>query len=118
LFEQGTNRYLREVVSTLKDNLNTDTEGFTEDELIQNALEAAKGALDVDLQRATALVNTLDTVNSMTKNMLLDVSRMSQSNINNRSTIALLMLFKLSTYIFSDVSALRRAAKLPYFLAL
>ena len=94
LFEQGTNRYLREVVSTLKDNLNTDTEGFTEDELIQNALEAAKGALDVDLQRATALVNTLDTVNSMTKNMLLDVSRMSQSNINNRSTIALLMLYK------------------------
>ena len=94
LFEQGTNRYLREVVSTLKDNLNVDTESFTEDQLIQNALEAAKGALEVDLQRATALVNTLDNVNSMTKNMLLDVSRISQTNINNRSTIALLMLYK------------------------
>lgn len=94
IFEQGTNRYIREVVSTLRDHLNTDTEGFTENELIQNALDAAKGALDVDLQRATALVNTLDNVNSMTKNMLLDVSRISQSNINNRSTIALLMLYK------------------------
>ena len=94
IFEKGTNRYIREVVSTLRDHLNTDTEGFTENELIQNALDAAKGALDVDLQRATALVNTLDNVNSMTKNMLLDVSRISQSNINNRSTIALLMLYK------------------------
>jgi LysM repeat protein len=94
LFEQGTNRYLREVVSTLKDNLNVDTESFTEDQLIQNALDAAKDALEVDLQRATALVNTLDNINSMTKNMLLDVSRISQTNINNRSTIALLMLYK------------------------
>jgi hypothetical protein len=94
LFEQGTNRYLREVVSTLKDNLNVDTESFTEDEMIQNALDAAKGALDVDLQRAVALVNTLDNINSMTQNMLLDVSRMSNTNINNRSTIALLMLYK------------------------
>ena len=94
LFEKGTNRYLREVVSTLKDNLNVDTESFTEDEMIQNALDAAKGALDVDLQRAVALVNTLDNINSMTQNMLLDVSRMSNTNINNRSTIALLMLYK------------------------
>ena len=62
LFEKGTNRYLREVVSTLKDNLNVDTESFTEDEMIQNALDAAKGALDVDLQRAVALVNTLDNI--------------------------------------------------------
>lgn len=94
IFEKGTNRYIREVVSTLKGHLNTDTEGFTEDELIQNAIDAAKGALNEDLQRATALVNTLDSINSMTKNMLLDVSRLSQSNINNRSTIALLMLYK------------------------
>ena len=94
LFEKGTNRYLREVVSTLRDNLNTNTEGFTEDEMIQNAIDAAKDNLEVDLQRAISLVNTLDNVNSMTKNMLLDVSRLSQTNINNRSTIALLMLYK------------------------
>jgi LysM repeat protein len=94
IFEKGTNRYIREVVSTLRDHLNTDTEGFTENELIQNALDAAKEAQEVDLQRATALVNTIDNINSMTKNMLLDVSRLGQSNINSRSTIALLMLYK------------------------
>ena len=94
IFEKGTNRYIREVVSTLRDHLNTDTEGFTENELIQNALDAAKESQEVDLQRATALVNTIDNINSMTKNMLLDVSRISQSNINSRSTIALLMLYK------------------------
>ena len=94
IFEKGTNRYIREVVSTLKDNLNTDTENFTENELIQNALDAAKKELDVDLQRAIALVNSLDNINSMTKNMLLDISRISKSNINNTSSITLLMLYK------------------------
>jgi len=94
LFEKGTNRYLRDVVRTLKDNLNTDTEGLSENEIIQNALDAAKKELDVDLQRATALVNSLDTINSMTKNMLSDISKIGASNINNRSTIALLMLYK------------------------
>jgi LysM repeat protein len=94
LFEKGTNRYLRDVVRTLKDNLNTDTEGLSENQIIQNALDAAKKELDVDLQRATALVNSLDTVNSMTKNMLSDISKIGGSNINNRSTIALLMLYK------------------------
>jgi LysM repeat protein len=94
LFEKGTNRYLRDVVKNLKGNLNQDTEGFSEDQLIQNALDAANIELDVDLQRATSLVNSLDTINSMTKNMLLDISRISSTNINNRSTIALLMLYK------------------------
>jgi LysM repeat protein len=94
IFEKGTNRYIREVVSTLKENLNTDTENFTENELIQNALDAAKKELDVDLQRAVALVNSLDNINSMTKNMLLDISRISKSNINNTSSITLLMLYK------------------------
>ena len=94
LFEKGTNRYLKDVVRTLKDNLNTDTEGLSENEIIQNALDAAKKELDVDLQRATALVNSLDNINSMTKNMLGDISKIGASNINNRSTIALLMLYK------------------------
>ena len=94
LFEKGTNRYLREVVRNLKDNLNTETEGLSENELIQNAIDAAREELDVDLQRATSLVNSLDNINSMTKNMLLDISKLASTNINNRSTIALLMLYK------------------------
>jgi LysM repeat protein len=94
LFEKGTNRYLRDVVRNLKDNLNTNTEGFSENELIQNAIDAARTELDVDLQRATALVNSLDTINSMTKNMLMDISKLGGTNINSRSTIALLMLYK------------------------
>jgi len=94
LFEKGTNRYIREVVRTLRENLDANIEGVSENELIQNALDTAKEELDVDLQRATALVNTLDTINSMTKNMLLDISKLSGTNINSRSTIALLMLYK------------------------
>lgn len=94
LFQKGTNRYLREVVSNLKNNLDTNVEGKSENELIQNALDAAKEEMDVDLQRAMALVNSLDNVNSMTKNMLLDISRINNSNISSRSTIALLMLYK------------------------
>ena len=94
LFQKGTNRYLREVVSNLKNNLDTNIEGKSEDELIQNALDAARVEMDVDLQRAMALVNSLDNINGMTKNMLLDISRINNSNINNRSTIALMMLYK------------------------
>lgn len=94
LFQKGTNRYLREVVSNLKNNLDTNIEGKSENELIQNALDAANKELDVDLQRAMALVNSLDNINSMTKNMLLDISRINNSNISSRSTIALLMLYK------------------------
>lgn len=94
LFQKGTTRYLREVTSTLKDYLNTDVEEFDENEKIQNALDAVKESLDADLQRATALVNTLDTTNSMLKNMLSNINKINKSNINNRSTIALLMLYK------------------------
>ncbi len=94
LFQKGTTRYLREVNSTLKDYLNTDTEGFDENEKIQNALDAAKESLEADLQRSTALVNTLDTTNSMLKNMLSNISQINKSDINNRSTVALLMLYK------------------------
>lgn len=97
LFQKGTNRYLREVISTLKNNLDTKTEDKSENELIQNAIDAAKEELDVDLQRAMSLVNSLDTVNSMTKNMLLDISRINNSNITSRSTIALLMLYKANS---------------------
>jgi LysM repeat protein len=94
IFEKGTNRYIRDVVRTLRENLDANIEGKSENELIQNALDSAKEELDVDLQRATALVNSLDTINSMTKNMLLDISKLAKANINNRSTIALLMLYK------------------------
>jgi LysM repeat protein len=94
LFQKGTTRYLREVTNTLKDYLNTEVEGFDENEKIQNALDAAKESLDADLQRATALVNTLDTTNSMLKNMLSNISKINKANINNRSTVALLMLYK------------------------
>ena len=94
MFDKGTNSYMRSLLRTLRDNLNNNTEGVSEDQLIQNALDVAKENLEEDLQRATALVNSLDNINSMTKNMLLDISRISQSNINNRSTIALLMLYK------------------------
>jgi LysM repeat protein len=94
LFQKGTTRYLREVTNTLKDYLNTDVEEFDENEKIQNAIDAAKESLDADLQRATALVNTLDTTNSMLKNMLSNINKINKSNINSRSTIALLMLYK------------------------
>ena len=94
LFQKGTTRYLREVTGTLKDYLDTNIDEFDENEKIQNALDAAKESLEADLQKATALVNTLDTTNSMLKNMLSDISRINKKNINNRSTIALLMLYK------------------------
>ncbi len=94
LFQKGTTRYLREVDSTLKGFLNTDVEEFDENEKIQNAIDAAKLSLESDLQKATALVNTLDTTNSMLKNMLTDIAKINNSNINSRSTIALLMLYK------------------------
>ena len=94
LFEKGTNRYLPEVISSLGQNLNLKQENQSENELIQNAIDAADKELNVDLQRATALVNSLDNINSMTKNMLMDISRLATSNINSRSTIALLMLYK------------------------
>lgn len=94
IFQKGTTRYLRSVVSNLKGHLNTEIEEMSEDEKIQNALDAAKESLDADLQRATALVNNLDTVNSMIKNMLSDISKINKTNINSRSTVALLMLYK------------------------
>jgi LysM repeat protein len=94
LFEKGTNRYIREVLRTLRDNLDSNIEDQAQNQLIQNALDTAREEMDVDLERATALVNSLDTINSMTKNMLLDISKLSGTNINNRSTIALLMLYK------------------------
>jgi LysM repeat protein len=94
IFQKGTTRYLRETIKTLGHHLNTDIQEMSEDEKIQNAIDATKEKLEADLNRATALVNTLDTANSMLKNMLADVSKINKSNINNRSTIALLMLYK------------------------
>ena len=94
LFQKGTNRFLPEVLRTLKENLDSKAENYSNNELIQNAIDTAREELDVDLQRATSLVNSLDNVNSMTKNMLLDISRLGATNINNRSSIALLVLYK------------------------
>jgi len=97
MFQKGTDNYMRSLLRTLKDNLNNNTNNVPEDELIQNALDAAKEELDDNLQRAMSLVNSLDTINSMTKNMLMDISKLSQTNINNRSTIGLLMLYKANS---------------------
>ena len=94
LFQKGTKRYIRDVVSGLKDYLNTNVEELTEDELIQNALDGLKEQLDADLQKAIALVNNLDTINSMIKNMLTDIAKIDKQNINSRSTVALLMLYR------------------------
>jgi hypothetical protein len=94
IFRKGTNRYLPEVQSNLRDYLNTDIEGLSEDELIQNALQAAQSQNEAELQKATALVNNLDVVNIMLKNMLSDISKINKTNINSRSSIALLMTYK------------------------
>ena len=94
IFQKGTTRYIRDITNSLKDYLDTNVENLNEDEKIEKALEALKESLEDDLQKAVALINTLDTTNSMLKNMLDNISQINKSNISSRSTVALLMLYK------------------------
>jgi len=94
LFRKGTSEYLPGIQRTLRDYLE-DLSKPNVNELIENAINAEERRIKEDNARATALVTSLDTINTTVDNILKDLRKIENlPNLNSRSVIGLLGLYK------------------------
>ena len=102
LFRKGTSEYLPGVQRTLKDYLE-DLSKPDIDALIENAINAEEKRLKEDTARATALIISLDTLNTTAKNVLNDLRKIEKlPNLNSRSVIGMLGLYQELSYGWFD----------------
>jgi LysM repeat protein len=96
LFQKGTTKFLGAIKQSLKDHMDFgEIDNNTEDEKIQQALDAEERRIADINNKSISLINSFDTINTMSKNMLKDLAKISsEPGLNNRHTIGLMMLYK------------------------
>ena len=96
LFEKGTTQFLTGIRSSLADYMDFEQiKDQTEDEKVLEALDAEERRVADLKNKSVALVNSFDTMNSISKNMLKDLSKISNDpSINSRHIIGMMILYK------------------------
>jgi len=104
LLKEGTTELLPAIAESLRsyqDILVSDK--LNSSQIIDNALDAEGKRLDEMRNRAIALVNSLDKINSISQNMMKDLSKIYlEKNINARNTIGLVNLYKNNAYAWQN----------------
>lgn len=97
LFKKGSTEFIEQIRESLKGYMDfSGIQDNTPAEIFEKVIDAEEMRLQDMKNKATALVNSVDSINSITQNMLLDINRISKENINNRHIIGLLRLYKES----------------------
>jgi len=96
LFQKGTTKLLPSITQSLRDFVDFDElKEATEDEKIQEVLEGEERRAITIKNKSQALINSFDTINTISKNMLKDLAKIqSDPSLNNRHTVALMFLYK------------------------
>ena len=96
LFEKGTSQLLPGVRSSLSAYVDTqELKNLEDDELIENILNSEEAKLNDIQNKSVALINSFDTINNMSKNILKDINKISKDQtLNSRHTIGMLALYK------------------------
>jgi len=112
MFQKGTTKFLTAIRSSLKDYMDfEELKEASEDEKIQRALDAEDRRIADINNKSLALINSFDTINTMSKNMLKDLAKIkSEPSLNNRHTVGLMMLYKNTSrawlQLLKDVDAI------------
>jgi len=96
LFQKGTTKLLPGIRQSLSDYVNFDEFAKdTEDEKIQKVLDGEERRAINIKNKTQSLINSFDTINTMSKNMLQDLAKIkADPSLNNRHTVALMFLYK------------------------
>lgn len=96
LFEKGTSQLLPGVRSSLSAYVDSqELKNLEDDELIENILNSEESRLTDIQNKSVALINSFDTINNMSKNILQDINKISKDKtLSNRHTIGMLALYK------------------------
>ncbi len=96
IFQKGTTKLATGIRQSLTDFVNfEELKEANEDEKIQQVLDGEERRVINIKNKSQALVNSFDTINTMSKQMLNDLARIkSDSSLNNRHTVALMFLYK------------------------
>ena len=97
LFKKGSTEFIEQIRESLKGYMDfSGIQDNTPAEIFDKVLDAEEMRLQDMKNKATALVNSVDSINSVTQNMLKDINKISKENINSRHVIGLLRLYKES----------------------
>jgi LysM repeat protein len=103
LFRKGTTEFLPAISDSLSGYKDEDNSKLSTDEIIDSALNAEEKRLEELTNRSVALVNSIDKINSVAKNMMADLKKISKMpNINTRNVIALIGLYKNTAYAWQQ----------------
>jgi LysM repeat protein len=104
LYQKGTSKFLPGIQSSLRGHIDFDnTQSLTTEEMFDAVIDAEQRRLKELSIQATALVNSLDSVNTVAKNIKKDLDKISNMpNINARNVVALLALYKNTSYAWLD----------------
>ena len=96
MFQKGTTKLLPGIRQSLADFVNLEElKDATEDEKIQQVLDGEERRAINIKNKSQALINSFDTINTMSKNMLQDLAKIkADPSLNNRHTVALMFLYK------------------------
>jgi hypothetical protein len=103
LFRKGTTEFLPAISDSLKGYKDDDLSNLSVDEMIDAALDAEEQRIEELNNRSVALVNSIDSINGISKNMLKDLKKISEMpNINTRNVIALIGLYKNTAFAWQQ----------------